>query len=351
MRRIRIGVIGCGVIGSKHVELASACPDIDVAAVADVRRDVAQAVAKKHGVKHVYGSAEELLADKDVQGVVLAMPTCLRLELGLKAFAAGKHLLTEKPVAMSAAQVYRLIEARGSLIAGCCSCRLRSQPSTRPAIEALQAGKLGDLRVLHCRAIWGLGAKENTPPVPWRLSRSLNGGGVLVNWGCYDLDYLLGICDWRVKPRTALAQTWPIAPHLSDRVAEGSDAETHVAAVIRCDDGVLIHYERAEYAAVAMSMNWQIVGTKGSLRLPMMPGVKKQLVLDIADPQRGIDSQVLWEGDEGWDVQHAGPVIDFAAAIREHRQPMTSLENALVLQKITDAVYASAATGQAVAVS
>lgn len=146
MRRVRIGAIGCGVIDSKHVELAAARPDIHVVAVADVRRDVAQAVAAKYNVQRVYGAAEELLADKEVQGVVLAMPTCARFKLGLKTLVAGKHLLTEKPVAMSTAEVYRLIEARGNLIAGCCSCRLRSQPSTPPAIEALQAGKLGDPR-------------------------------------------------------------------------------------------------------------------------------------------------------------------------------------------------------------
>lgn len=124
-----------------------------------------------------------------------------------------------------------------------------------------------------------------------------------MNWGCYDLDYRFGICGWRLTQRTVPAQTWPIAPHLRDRVAPGSDAETHVAAVIRCENGVIIHYERVEYAAVPMGMSWQIVGSHGSLRLPIMPGVRKQLVLDRADPRQGVVSQVLWEGDEDWDVQ------------------------------------------------
>ena len=54
------------------------------------------------------------------------------------------------------------------------------------------------------------GLPPKNPPPAWRLRRDQNGGGILVNWGCYDLDYLFGLLDFRLTPRVALARTWPI---------------------------------------------------------------------------------------------------------------------------------------------
>ena len=69
---------------------------------------------------------------------------------------------------------------------------------------------MGQLRVVRCRALKGAGALPQSPPPPWRLSRAMNGGGILVNWGCYDLNYLLGITGWAIEPRLALARTWGV---------------------------------------------------------------------------------------------------------------------------------------------
>ncbi|HGJ65617.1 TPA: hypothetical protein ENS27_09530 [bacterium] len=61
-------------------------------------------------------------------------------------------------------------------------------------------------------------------------------------------------------------------------------------------------------------------------------------------------TKILWEGNENDAMVHAGPVLDFAQAIQEKRQPKTSLENAFIIQSITDAIYASASSGKAVEV-
>jgi predicted dehydrogenase len=181
------------------------------------------------------------------------------------------------------------------------------------------------------------------------LSRTLNGGGIFANWGSYDLDYLLGICGWRLRPRLVLAQTWPVAGALREHVAPGSDAETHVAAMIRCHDGAAIHYERGEFTSSSPTEGWQIIGSQASLRLHMNPAKNNRVILDKIEPG-GVRSSVLWEGDETDQTVHAGPVTDFAAAIQTGAQPRTNLEQALVLQLIADAVYESAASGQAVAI-
>lgn len=350
MNPVKLGVIGCGVIGSRHVAAAAASPIIDLVAVADLRTEVAQAIAIQHGVAIVYGPAEELLADNNIEAVVLAMPAHIRTELALKAFAQGKHVLTEKPVAMNAAEVRQLLAAQGDLIAACCSSRYHFLSATKTVTEFLAGNPLGPLRLIRCRAIVPAGRPNPNPP-PWRLNRSLNAGGIMSNWGCYDLDYLFGITGWQIQPQTVLAQTWTTPPRLSHYAGPGSDAETHVAALIRCADGITISYERAEFVAAQAELAWEIIGEEGSVRLQMTPAAGKSHLYFQADATLGTLSGTLCRADEDHGSVHNGPVNDFAQAIRGGNTAQTDLQRALVIQTVTDAIYASAASGDAVAVA
>ncbi|MCS7222691.1 MAG: Gfo/Idh/MocA family oxidoreductase [Anaerolineae bacterium] len=350
MRRVSLGIIGCGVIGQHHLRAALSSPLIDVVAIADLRQEAREETAARYNISKVYAEGKELIEDPCVEAVVLALPTCGRTELALHAFARGKHVLTEKPVAMNADEVRRMIAARGDLIAGCCSSRYRFLPSAKVVTDFIATGALGELRVIRARVIDAASEPPKTPPPPWRLSKALNGGGILMNWGCYDLDYLLGITGWQLRPRLVLGQTWTVAPHLAARAAPGSDAESHVAALILCDGGAVITYERGEFVAAQSESAWQIIGSRGSLRLHMLPGAGKTITYDATTSEQGVIPRVLWQGEEDADRVHTGPVQDFAAAILEGRPPMTTLEQALMIQQITDAVYASAAAGTAIEV-
>jgi predicted dehydrogenase len=140
-----------------------------------------------------------------------------------------------------------------------------------------------------------------------------------------------------------------VAKHLDARAAPASDAETHVCAIIRCEEGTVIMYERAEFAAAQTENSWQIVGTKGSLKLTMTGGEKKRTIIhDDTTSQDGVITKTLWEGVEDLPPMNTLVLRDFAAAIREGRQPKTGLEESLVVQKISDAIYASAEKGKAV---
>src|SRR4051812_27509481 len=349
MEPVRLGVIGAGVIGRMHLRVAAESALLTPVAVADVREAVAQELAAQLGVARAYGSAEALLADPEIEAVVLALPTAGRAELTLAAFSAGKHVLVEKPIALNAGEVRRMIAARGELIAGCCSSRMRGLPSASVASTLVASGALGQLRVVRCRALKGAGTPPQNPP-PWRLSRSMNGGGILVNWGCYDLDYLLGITGWAIEPRLVLARAWGVPETFSAYAAPGSDADAHVAALILCDDGLTISYERGEFVAGATDEAWQVLGDRGALRLQMPPGANKTIWHDEATTQ-GVVSSLIWQGDEPGGSDHVHVLEDFAQAVREKRAPRTSLEQALLVQRITDAIYASAERWAAVEVA
>ena len=348
MQPVNIGIIGCGVIAQQHLRAAQKSELIKITAVADLREDAARETAKNFNVPKYYTDAQKLIDDPATEAVVCALPTGFRAAVALKAFAAGKHVLLEKPVAMNGAELRQLIEARGKLVAACCSSRIRFLPSAVAATKLIASGALGQLRVIHCRCYKSAGKPPANSPPAWRLNKKLNGGGILVNWGCYDLDYLLGLCGWQLKPKIVLAQTWRVPPQFESHVAPNSDAESHFAALIRCAGGEMINFERGEYMAAATEDAWRIVGTKGSLRLDMVPGENKKIIHEDTTTEAGLQPRVLWEGTETWEVTHAGPITDFASAIRHNHAPSTPLEKAQIAQQITDAIYASAEKGQAV---
>jgi predicted dehydrogenase len=344
MKPVQIGVIGCGVICQYHMTGAKGSPLMDIVAVADIIEEKARRTAQTFGVPTVYNNAEDLLNDERVEAVLLAMPAAPRGKIALRAFAKGKHVLTEKPVAMNALEVKKMIAARGNLVGACCSSRHRFQPSADAATALIASGALGALRVLQCRSIGPDDGAPKNPPPTWRLRKSENGGGILMNWGSYDLDYLLGLCSWKLRPQTVLAQTWRIPPQFASHAAPRSDAETHFAALIRCKGDTVISFERGEYCAAAAEVpSWRIVGTKGSLRLMMTPAQGKKLYHDDGSQGNGVVTRVLWEGDETWDTANYSALPDFARAIGTHKPPRTTLEQALVVQQISDAIYASAA--------
>lgn len=345
MRPVKLGVIGCGAMGCRHIVAGQASPLINVVAVADPVVERARELATSQGIAQVYREGAELLADENVEAVVLALPTVLRSPLARQAFQAGKHVLLEKPAAMNAADLEEILALQGDRVGASCSSRYRLLPSARAVTEFLRDQPLGPLRSLVVREFQPAKPRPEKEKPAWRLSRTLNGGGVLVNWGCYDLDYILGLTGWQFEPQSVLAQTWPISPDLAAHIPESSDAETHCSALVRSREGSVLRFDRGEYMPLSGQPAWEIIGTRGSLRLQLRPGQSKTIHHDFLDKETGFQTRILWEGNEDGSALTEAPLLDFASAIREGHPPATSLHDALRLQKIVDGIYASAECG------
>ena len=350
MERVKLGVVGCGIMGNRHLKTAAQCPLIEAVAVADVIQERAEASAKQFGVAKAYAGGKKLIADPNVDAVVFSTIAAARDKLVVAALKAGKHVLVEKPIATNAATVQRMIEARGDRVAACCSSRFRLFESANVARDFIAGGALGELRTIHCRVHLAERGTPQRPAPPWRLNKAMNGGGILMNWGCYDLDYLLGITGWTLKPRLVLAQTWPVPPRSVPNVAPGSDAEPYFAAFIRCEGNAVIGFERGEYMPAHDQRAWQIVGTNGSLNLIMTPYEGKAITLDETSTEKGVSTRTIWQTDKA-ETAPKDVLEDFAEAIVHGREPLTNLEKALLIQKVSDAIYRSAKTGRAVKVN
>lgn len=346
---VKLGIIGCGVIGTMHAQAAASSKDIELLAVADLIDDKAHRLADLHHIPNVYRQGRDLLKNSDIQAIVLAFPTQQRGQLVKQALQSNRHVLVEKPVAMNMRELRSFLQLQGDRVAACASSRFRTYASASAAQRFISSEKLGDIRLIRIRAINPSRGKPQTMPPDWRLSKKLNAGGILVNWGVYDLDYILGIFSWKLKPISVTAQCWTIPPIYKKHVTPNSDAETHYTAMIRCAAGRIINIERGEYMPTSQpDAAWEITGSNGTLRLNMLPGDGKRLVFDRADASRGVVSKTIWQGDDRPDAVHAGPVRDFAHAIRFNHPPMTSLKQEADIVRITDAIYASSKREQTI---
>lgn len=349
MKPIRLGIIGCGVIGTSHVTNATKSPLVELVAVADVMEERARATAEKFNIPSFYKNDEDLLNNEQIEAVWLAMPAGVRTPIVFKALKKGKHVILEKPAASNAGEIEKMIQLRGDRVVACCSPRCAFSGHAETAAKCVASGALGKIRVVRVRAIGGTAPNPSANPPPWRQSMKLNGGGILVNWSCYDLDYLMQIVNWQLQPRVVLAKWWLVAEKMSAYVASGSDADSHYTAFIQCDDDIVLTMERAEFSSATNDQAWEIIGTEGTLHLPMVSqkGKPNAVILDRFVPGEGIVSEVIWEEGQGGSPE-GGVLENFVHAVRENKEPKTSLERALVMQKITDAIYASTKTGEAV---
>jgi predicted dehydrogenase len=184
MREVRWGIMSTAKIGLEKVIPAMQKGEYcDVRAIAsrDARR--ARAAAKRMGIRHAFGSYEELLADKDIEAVYIPLPNHLHVEWSIKALAAGKHVLCEKPLGLNAANARELLVAAGAhprlkVMEG---FMYRHHPQWQRAKLLVDRGKIGELRTIQ-----SFFAYYNVAPDNIR-NRADAGGGGLMDIGCYPI--------------------------------------------------------------------------------------------------------------------------------------------------------------------
>ena len=207
--KVRWGILGDAKIGRTKVIPAMQKGDrSEVIAIASRNGEKARRVAEQLGIPRAYGSYEALLADSDVEAIYNPLPNHLHVPWSIRAAEAGKHVLCEKPIALSVAECRSLIEARdrtGVQIGE--AFMVRTHPQWLRARELARGGDLGDLLAVvaafsyynrdpaNIRSIpeWGGGALMDIGCYPVQISRFLFGEEPLRSTGAIERDPDLGI--------------------------------------------------------------------------------------------------------------------------------------------------------------
>ena len=170
MKRIGMGIVGAGFVGPHHVDAVRRLGFVDIVAVAGSSQASAEKKAESLGAKRAYGSYEALLADPDVQVVHNATPNYLHYPVNAAAIAQGKHVISDKPLAMTAAEARKLLDAANKAgIVHAVTFNYRGNPLVQQARLAIARGDIGKPHFLL--------------------------GSYLQDWLIKDTDY-----SWRLEP-------------------------------------------------------------------------------------------------------------------------------------------------------
>jgi predicted dehydrogenase len=264
MKPITVGIVGGGMYGAKHVECFQGDGRARVKWMG-VRSDASLAQwARDPRVERTTRALAEILGDPEVDAVVVTTPPGSHAELALAVLRAGKHLLLEKPMAVTRAQAAAVVEEaaqRPGQVVLEASCRhARLQPKFAFVKGLLDAGRLGTVYHLHHVMLSPDTYLDWNPRGRWALDRPQAGGGPLLDWGEYDLSFHLGVLSDAPELRgVAGFQRGGLR-------AVSGDVEQHAAAFLTFAGGLTYAYERGAGVHGEARSETRIHGTRGALR-------------------------------------------------------------------------------------
>jgi predicted dehydrogenase len=262
---LRVGLIGAGAnTRLRHIPGLLALADVHIVAVCNRRPESTQAVAREYNIPRTYDHWEELVADPDIDAIVIGTWPYLHCPITLAALAAGKHVLTEARMAMSAAEAHRMLAAARQ------HPKLVTQVVPSPfglkgdAImrELIEAGFLGELREAH---VYSLNAALADPaaPLSWRQDLALSGFNMLTLGILHET-----LTRWVPPPVRVLAQVHAFLPSRIDpqsgvRRPVGTPDSVQVLAVL--ENGARVTYHLSGVTPFGQGMGIHLYGTEGVL--------------------------------------------------------------------------------------
>lgn len=335
----RLGIVGCGSIAERHAAGAAGSGEVELVACADIRADVAEAWAERHGCERAYADYRTMLREHELDGVLLATWPNLHREQVLGCLDAGvRAILCEKALALSGAEALEIRDAAtaaGALVME--GYMYRRHPAIARVDELLAAGAVGEVDSI--RAAFSLfDPEESAPDDPgrdWRQQRDL-GGGAPYDIACYCVD----ACN-------RFAGAPPRRVHAVASSSERYGTVARVFGLLEYGSGVVGVLESSMRGAFDHEL--RISGSHGHIRLPVAWRID-------------FPTQVVTSRSVGWGLFEEDrfpiPVVDayrlelegFAAAVRGEAAPDPTLDESVATALTMDALLASAADGAAVEV-
>ena len=350
---IGVGVIGAGKIGLEHLAAFAAASGARLVAVSDTSVAAARAAAEEFGILSVDSDPEALIAQPEVEAVVVAVPNRFHEPLALSALRAGKHLLLEKPMALDLAgarAIYSAAVGSGKVVMlGHQWRRVWWMEAMR---ERVAAGQLGDIYHAKCRWMrrkgipgWGT----------WFTRKDESGGGPLVDIAVHLLDLAFELLG-NPRPQFVTGATFAaFGPKQKGVGAWGEpdwrgycDVEDLATALIRCEGGQLVSLDVSWAAHTdGNAVVLEILGDDAGLvyrggELKLLTERDGELVDQVIEaPAAAAD-----EKDPG----RAAMTAEFLHCIEAGQTPLASAESGLNNMRLLDAIYRSAQCGREVPV-
>jgi|TARA_Y100000310_G_scaffold342179_1_gene444161 predicted dehydrogenase len=349
---IGIGIVGTGGIAHAHAMGCKANPHVKVVALAEIRDGVAEAYAERHGFDaRIFTDYRDLIAMDGVDAVTVCTPNNVHAPVSIAAIEAGKHVLSEKPMASTLADAEAMVAASEKAdVRTMVGFTKRFFRGNRFLHDLLRSEDLG--RIYHVRACYFQSWLSNpSAPMAWRLRKEETGTGVLGDLGSHVTDLAQYIVGDPISRVTGMLKTFTTQrPMLAD---------TNELGTVDVDDAAVfcVEFENGAMGVIEASRNatghpdfWrlEINGEKGAVIYDNVEG--KVLLSTLTGPARRGGWITLpvpaRYGTPG--TEFAAEVSHFVDCIRSGDTPSPTFAEGLRTERVMDAVVRSAESGRAV---
>ncbi len=341
---IRVGIIGSRFVAAAHAEALRQTPGVELTAVASPNAEHAWAFRRRFKIEHAFTDYKDMLSSGFIDAVTIACPNDLHAQVTIDAAAAGKHVLVDKPMAMSLAECDRMIDAcKKAGVILMYGENLCFAPKYVRAKQLADQGALGNVyyvRQLECH--FG-------PQADWFWDINRSGGGALMDMGCHSIAY----CRW-IFGDTPIESVYAEAGNfVHGRRTHGDD---HTVVMLRFAEskkhprGGLGVAENSWARAGGLDDRAEIYGSKGLTVADIARGGALQTYSDIGHAHTGEKAERTrgwtWTSfDEVWNYGFPQEMAHFADCIENEKRPMLTGEDGRAVLEIICAAYQSARTG------
>ena len=349
MRELRVGLVGAGAISRLTAREFAANQRVSLCAVADLNEDRAGQLAAEFGIPVTHTDASALFETPDIEAVYIGVPNRLHGEFAEAALHAGKHVLLDKPFAFDTAQAERVAAiARNADRVFMLGMNQRFTPQIQRARAMVASGALGE--VYHAKAFWR--RRSGIPRIgSWFTNKAESGGGALLDIGVHMLDATLyALADFDVATVSGAAFTRMGNRGLGDgrwgrseRVHDTFDVDDFTTALIRLRGGAVITLEAAWalHQPAANDMGVVLFGEDAGF------DAHGDTVYRYGD-KRGEYVITQNPAIEVTDFPGQNRVDHFVNAVLDESCCAVTIDEALMVQRVLDAIYESSVTGREV---
>jgi myo-inositol 2-dehydrogenase / D-chiro-inositol 1-dehydrogenase len=340
MPPIKIAILGAGFISEIHCESYHRfVPDAEVVAVYTRNAEKAQSFAQKHGISQWYNDLDAIIQSSGADVIDICLPNFLHADATLKAAAAGKHIIIEKPLAVT-------LEEADAMISACKKAGVKLMyaeelcfaPKYERVRQMVNEGAIGEIYMLK------QSEKHSGPHSDWFYDINLAGGGVLMDMGCHGIAWF----RWMLKNARAKSVYATMSTVLHK---QRTKAEDNSVVIIEFENGVTGLVENSWAKHGGMDDRSEVYGTGGVVYADLFMGNAA-----IAYSKNGYgyamekaDTTVGWTFtifEEAFNQGYPQELKHFIDCVQHNKEPLVTGEDGRAVLEIIYAAYASAAQGR-----
>ncbi|MBD3184299.1 gfo/Idh/MocA family oxidoreductase [Candidatus Poribacteria bacterium] len=339
MNEVRFGIIGCGVIAPTHAAALDKIENARLVAVADIQEDKAKGFADKYEISSYYKEYNELLNNDEVDAVSICTPHYLHSPMAIDAARAGKHVIVEKPMAITMAEADEMIdECKKANVKLGAIFQHRFDPAAQCIKKAIEDGRLGQLVMGGSYTKWYRSNEYYDYGRSWRGILSKGAGGALINQAIHMVDLL----RWFMGPVDAMSANISTLTH-------PIEAEDICVASIKFKNGALGTVEASVSTVPNMPEQLHISGTKGTVVIEGTKLARWDIEDEnLKDMQALCFQDVRFQGKSYYGDSHPRQIEDFVLAILEDREPYIDGNKGKDALEVVLGIYESAREGKQV---